>query len=215
VLLALAWSDRQRRGWAVLTIAGAVLCFALREVPPLFLANEPGAYNWNWSGHLLALAGMLILAQRLRPLGLTAGDIGFVWPRHSALASAVAAAVLVAGFAVNRLIAARYIPVPDSAWVFVAVVPGLVEETAFRGVLLAAAERAAPGSRRVAGVYVSAGALLLTVAFILLHGPSLSMVVSVLPGALLYLWLRLKTGSVLPSIVAHNLWNLLVLLAYR
>jgi len=39
--------------------------------------------------------------------------------------------------------------------------------------------------------------------------------VSVLPGALLYLWLRLATGSVLVPLVAHNLWNLIVLVAHR
>jgi len=215
VLLALAWADRRRRGWALLTIAGAVLYFALREFPRFFLPVEHGVVDWNWSGHLLALTGMLLLARRMRPLGLTARDFGFVRPRHLALAGAVAAAALAASFAVNEFFGGRFVPIPASAWLFVAVVPGLVEETAFRGVLLAAAERAAPATRRFAGVWASTGAVLLTVAFILLHGPSLGMIVSVLPGALLYLWLRLKTGSLLPSIVAHNLWNLLVLLAHR
>jgi len=215
VLLALAWADRQRRGWAILTIAGAALYFGLREVPRFLLPAAPGPIDWNWTGHLLALAGMLLLALRLRPLGLAAHDFGFARPRNLALASAVAVVVLAASFAVNELFGGRFVPIPASAWLFVAVVPGLVEEAAFRGVLLAAAERAAPAARNFAGVRVSAGTALLTAAFILLHGPSLGMVVSVLPGALLYLWLRLKTGSLLPSIVAHNLWNLLVLLAHR
>lgn len=215
MLLALAWADRQRRGWAVLTIAGAVLYFALRETPRLFLPAEPGTIDWNWSGHLLALAGMLLLAQRLRPLGLAAADFGFARPKHLALAGAVAVAALAASFAVNRFFGGRIVPIPASAWMFVAIVPGLVEETSFRGVLLAAAERAAPAARVLAGVPVSAGAVLLTAAFVVLHGPSLGMMVSVLPGALLYLWLRLRTGSLLPPIVAHNLWNLLVLLAHR
>jgi membrane protease YdiL (CAAX protease family) len=90
-----------------------------------------------------------------------------------------------------------------------------VEETVFRGVLLVAAGRATPSARIVAGVPVSAGAALLTAAFVVLHGFSIGTVLSVLPGALLYLWLRLKTGSVLPPIVAHNLWNLVVLLVHR
>jgi len=61
---------------------------------------------------------------------------------------------------------------------------------------------------------VSLGAALLTAAFVGLHGFGVGMLVSVLPGALLYLWLRLRTGSLLVPIVAHNLWNLTVLAAH-
>jgi hypothetical protein len=93
--------------------------------------------------------------------------------------------------------------------------PGLAEELAFRGVLLAAADRAAPAARVVAGVPVTLGAAILTMAFVGLHGFGVGMLVSVLPGALLYLWLRLKTGSIIVPIVAHNLWNLTVLAAHR
>jgi membrane protease YdiL (CAAX protease family) len=92
--------------------------------------------------------------------------------------------------------------------------PGLAEEVAFRGVLLAAAERAAPAARRVAGVPVSIGAALLTATFVGLHGFGPGTLVSVLPGALLYLWLRLRTGSLIAPVIAHNLWNLTVLAAH-
>ncbi len=215
ILLAAAWRDRQRRGWAVLAIAGAVLYFLLRELPRSFLAAAAGV-DWNWSGHLAALAGMLLLAWMLvHRVGLTARDLGFAWPRKSGPVTAVVAVALLASYAVHRIAGGRIEPIPASAWVFVAVMPGLVEEIAFRGVLLAAAERALPSARRFADVAVSAGAVLLTAAFVVLHGFTLGMVVSVLPGALLYLWLRLATGSVVMPIVAHNLWNLTVLLAHR
>jgi membrane protease YdiL (CAAX protease family) len=216
VLLAVAWRDRQRRGWAMLAVAGAVLYFLLRELPRYFLAGAAAGIDWNWSGHLLALIGMVLLARMLvRRAGLSARDLGFAWPKRPGPAIAVAAAALVASFAVHRIAGGRIEPSPASAWVFVAIMPGLVEEVAFRGVLLAAAERAAPSARVIAGVTVSAGAALSTLAFVLLHGFTLGMVVSVLPGALLYLWLRLSTGSIVAPIVAHNLWNLTVLLAHR
>jgi len=215
-LLALAWPDPHRRGWALLAISGAVLYFLLRELPGLFVAGTQTGVDWNWSGHLLALAGMLALGSLMvRRAGLRPGDLGFALPSNLAPAAGVGAAALAASYFAHKLAGGRSVPIPASAWLFIAIVPGLVEEVAFRGVLLAAAERAAPAARRVAGVPVSAGAALLTAAFVVLHGFTLGMVVSVLPGALLYLWLRLATGSVLVPLVAHNLWNLIVLVAHR
>ncbi len=215
VLLAAAWGSPQRRAWAVVAIAGVVLFFALRELP-LLLANVPLArHRWNWSGHLLALAGMLGLAALLRQrASLTARDLGFARPAQLGSATAVMAAVLLASGLLHAATGGRLEKIPASTWMFVAVMPGLVEETAFRGVLLAAAERAAPQARPVAGVGVSVGAAWLTAVFVALHGFGLGALVSVVPGALLYLWLRLKTGSVLMPIVAHNLWNLVVLAAH-
>jgi membrane protease YdiL (CAAX protease family) len=127
----------------------------------------------------------------------------------------VAAAALLVSYPLQVITAGRVESVPAAAWLFVATMPGLAEEIAFRGVLLAAAERAAPMARTIAGVRLSLGAALLTAAFVFLHGFGVGTIVSVLPGALLYLWLRLRTGSVLVPIVAHNLWNLTVLAAHR
>jgi membrane protease YdiL (CAAX protease family) len=214
-LIAAAWADRARRGWAVLTVAGAALYFLLRLLPRLLLPDESEAVDWNWTGHLLALAGMLALAQMLRRAGATGGDLGFRWPAHAATACVVGAAALLASYAAQTIVGGRSETIPETAWLFVATMPGLAEETAFRGVLLAAADRAAPAARVVLGVPVSAGAALLTAAFVVLHGFSVGMILSVLPGALLYLWLRLKTGSLVLPIVAHNLWNLIVLATHR
>jgi hypothetical protein len=61
--------------------------------------------------------------------------------------------------------------------------PGLVEGALFRGVLLALLDRAIAARRVVLGV---------------------------LPAALAYLWLRLRTGSLVLPLVVHNLWNLSV-----
>jgi membrane protease YdiL (CAAX protease family) len=36
----------------------------------------------------------------------------------------------------------------------------------------------------------------------------------VLPAALLYLWLRLHTGSLVAPVLVHNLWNLSVYVAH-
>jgi hypothetical protein len=211
-LLLLAWRDPQRRAWALLTVASAVGYFALRELPPLARIGAVGRPDWNWSGHLLALAGTLLLAAMLvRRAGLQPRDFGFARPTNLGLGVAVCASVLLLSGMMQVVTGGRREPMPAGTWLFIAVAPGLVEETAFRGVLLATAERAAPAARRVAGVSISIGATLLTMVFVVLHGFGIGLLVSVLPGALLYLWLRLKTGSVLLPVIAHNLWNLTVL----
>lgn len=214
-LLLLAWRDAQRRAWALVAIAGGVLYLALRGLPPLVTGERVPVEGWNWGGHLVALAGMLALAALLvRRTGMAPRELGFAWPANVGEAVRVGAAALLVSYPLHVITAGRIEPIPAATWLFVATMPGLAEEVAFRGVLLAAAERAVPAARRVAGVPVSLGAVLLTGAFIGLHGFGVGMLVSVLPGALLYLWLRLRTGSLLLPIVAHNLWNLVVLAAH-
>ena len=214
-LLLAAWRDPQRRAWALVAIAGGVLYLALRGLPPLATAGNVAGEDWNWGGHLLALAGMLALAALLvRRAGLAPRELGLAGPANLGVAVRVCAAALLVSYPLHVITAGRIEPIPARTWLFLATMPGLAEEVAFRGVLLAAAERAAPAARLVAGVPVSLGAALLTAAFVGLHGFGVGMLVSVLPGALLYLWLRLRTGSLLVPIVAHNLWNLTVLAAH-
>ena len=215
-LLLAAWRDPQRRAWALVAIAGAVLYFALRGLPQFASVQRVPGEDWNWSGHLLAVAGMLVLATVLvRRAGLPLHELGLARPRNLGPAMRIGAAGLLVSYPIHVITSGRIQEIPAATWLFVATMPGLAEELAFRGVLLAAAERAAPAARVVAGVPVTLGAAILTLAFVGLHGFGVGMLVSVLPGALLYLWLRLKTGSIIVPIVAHNLWNLTVLAAHR
>jgi membrane protease YdiL (CAAX protease family) len=175
---------------------------------------RPPGVHWDWSGHLLALGGMLALAVSfVKRAGLSLSALGLARPVALGAAATVTAAALLVNFTLNAGSAGPR-EVPAETWLFLATMPGLAEELAFRGVLLAAAGRAAPAARGIAGVEVNRGAALLTLAFVALHGISLGTLFSVLPGSLLYLWLRLKTGSVIVAIVAHNLWNLTVLAAH-
>jgi len=214
-LLHAAWRIPQRRAWAMVAIAGTILYFALRSLPQAAVFDPVPSQQWNWSGHLLALGGMLALAGMLwRRLGVPPREIGFTRPSGVGVAIRVGAAALLLSYPVHVITRGEAEEISAATWLFIATMPGLAEEVAFRGVLLAAAERAAPATRRVAGVPVSVGAALLTAAFIALHGFGPGTLVSVLPGALLYLWLRLRTGSLVAPIIAHNLWNLTVLAAH-
>ena len=55
---------------------------------------------------------------------------------------------------------------------------------------------------------------MVTAAFVLLHGVRPGLLFGVAPAALLYLWLRARSGSLAPPIIAHSLWNLSVVLLH-
>jgi membrane protease YdiL (CAAX protease family) len=216
--LGACWRDPLRRGFALLLLAGVVLFLALRELPPALPGERWLGDAWNWAGHLLAGAGMLLLAALLvRPGLLTWRACGLTWQQQPGSwwpALAVAAAVLAVNAALMSQSSFRLQSVSTETWLFQATVPGLVEEVAFRGVLLALADRALPATRRVGGAPITLGGLLVTLVFVLLHGLSWHAWLGVLPAALLYLWLRGRTGSLVAPVVAHNLWNLSVYWAH-
>lgn len=215
LLLMATGRDPQRRAWALIAIAGAALYFVLNTLPRVLPGARELGTEWNWSGNLLAVTAMAALALALnRRLGLPARAFGLVRPSALPSAVGVTVAALLVTFALNAFTGDHLTAVSLETWLFLATIPGPVEEFAFRGVLLAAAERAAPACRTVAGAPISLGAVALTLAFVALHGATLGTLVSVLPAALLYLWLRARTGSVLVPAVAHNLWNLTVLIAH-
>jgi membrane protease YdiL (CAAX protease family) len=170
---------------------------------------------------LLGLAGVLLLAALLvrrglldwHDAGITIAQARGVLP----VALTVSAATLGINYAAMSLSTFRLPGVPLETWLYQGTLPGLVEETVFRGVLLVLADRAvAPRHARwdVVGARIGWGGVLVTLAFLALHGISLGTLLGVLPAALLYLWLRVRTGSLLLPIAVHNLWNLSVYAAH-
>ena len=67
-------------------------------------------------------------------------------------------------------------------------------------------KRSRRAGRWRAAASVPAG-LIVTFAFVALHGARPGVLLGVAPAALLYLWLRARTGSLVAPIVAHVLWN--------
>jgi membrane protease YdiL (CAAX protease family) len=213
--------DPTRRAWAVAAVTTLALFLALRALPQ----SVPGARwigdLWDWSGPLLGLAGVLGIAALLVRKGmLDWADAGLTLAQARGslpIAIGLTFATLGINYAAMSLSSFRLPGVPLETWLYQATLPGLVEETVFRGVLLAMADRAiGPRHARwdVMGARIGWGGLLVTLAFLALHGISLGTVLGILPAALLYLWLRARTGSLLLPIVAHNLWNLSVYAAH-
>lgn len=215
LLLPLAGRDPLRRAWALAALATLGLFLALAGLPALAPGPRWLGTEHDWSGPLLGLAGACAVTVVLVRKGLLAWrDIGMTWaqaPGSLPVAITVSALALAANQAVMSLSSWRLDGVSPETWLYQATWPGLVEETVFRGMLLAMAERAVgrpPSGRAPVKACFGWAGLLVTLAFVALHGIGAGTLTGVLPLALLCLWLRQRTGSLLLPIVAHNLWNL-------
>ncbi|WP_443098154.1 lysostaphin resistance A-like protein [Actinoalloteichus sp. AHMU CJ021] len=103
-----------------------------------------------------------------------------------------------------------------------AVMPGLWEEFLFRGILFCLVLQALPARRRIAGISATWAMLITSLLFALGHGlvvdpvdgltVQLGYVLSTLVAGIFFVWVRERTGSLLPAIVLHNLINLAGLL---
>jgi len=202
------------RPWVLAFLGALALGLALPSWPLLWSGERRIGTQWNWSGQLLALAGSGGVAALLVRRGLLSWPaMGFTL-KQNADSLPPALAVMAVALALNHLAMSfssfRLPAVSLETWAYQATLPGLVEETLFRGVLLALADRAFSARKRLFGTPLGWGAVVVTLVFLALHGVRVGTLFGVLPAALLFLWLRARTGSLLLPIAAHNLWNLSV-----
>jgi membrane protease YdiL (CAAX protease family) len=217
-LAAPAFADARGRAYAVAFVAAFALYFGLTALPEAWPGDRWLGDRWNWAGGLLAAAGMLALAAALvRRAGFAWREFGFIWsqrPGSFRAAVLVALPVLALNYAAMTLSHFRLPGVPLETWLYQATVPGLAEEIAFRGVLLALADRAFAARRTIGGAQLGWGGVVVTAGFVAAHGVSFGVAFGVAPAALLYLWLRARTGSLVLPVVVHNVWNLSVYAAH-
>lgn len=222
-------------GWVGGTAAAGLLCAAMARgrVRWLWLATalllmvaydvlltrgygsiplDFGASEWNWEGKALAAALSLGVAALLgfRRSGVTLRQYRSGW--RGAL---ILSAVLVALF----LGLALYFPgqpADADTLAFQMTMPGLDEELFYRGVLLMMLNEAFGRPLSVLGAPMGWGALVSSTAFGLTHalgyadgGFSFDAMAMALTGgpALLLVWIREKTGSVVLPILLHNFGN--------
>ena len=211
-------AQRSTRPWLLAFIATLAMCLGLQALPGLWPGERVIGERWNWTGQGLVLAGALWIAAMLsRRAGLAWRTMGFTWhqqPGSMRAALAVAAAALSLHLLAMSDSRFRLEGVSLETWIYQATLPGLVEEVLFRGVLLALLDRAFAVRRVVLGASIGWGGVVVTVVFVALHGLDVAALFGVLPAALLYLWLRARTGSLVLPVIVHNLWNLSVYAAH-
>jgi len=210
---------RVRWGW----LAAALLLMAVYDVAltrgygtiPLSF----GSSTWNWEGKVLAVLLSLAVAS-LPIIGWKRAGLTLEQDRRGLAGALVLSGLLVALF----LGLALYFPGQGfdlDSLAFQLTMPGLDEELFYRGVLLLMLNEAFGKPVRILGAWMGWGAVLSSLAFGLTHAlgyadggftfePLLMATTGV--SALLLVWLREKTGSVLLPILLHNYGNAIFML---
>lgn len=173
----------------------------------------------NWEGKLLALAATLAIASLprfgWRRVGLT------LTQAPGSLKPALLALALYCAFFLALAVLFPDGPASGEEIAFQLTMPGLEEETFYRGILLFALYQAFGGRLHLLGVEWSWGALLSCLLFGMAHAfgysegqfsfDPLILALTALP-SLLGVWLVLRTQSLLLPIVLHNFGNAISML---
>jgi len=190
----------------------ALLTRGYGQIPIQFWPSD-----WNWEGKTLAIALSLTVALVLgaRRTGLTLKQDRKGLPGALVLCGAVIAVFLALAFWSPNA------PINADELAFQLTMPGLDEELFYRGVLLLMFNEAFARSWRILGAPMGWGALITSVAFGLAHalgysdgGFTFDALTMALTGgpALLLVWLRERTGSLLLPVLMHNFANSISLL---
>jgi len=215
---------RARPGWIAAALVVLLLRRALTRLGHHFL--DPGhllpALTWDWGARLLSLGGtlgvlLLVRGVRLSDAGLTARQSPGSWR----VALPVAVGLVIAQVAMQAVLWPGQSPTLEEV-AYQATLPGLEEDPFYWGLLLLLLDRGFGTPWRFGAVTFGWGAVLAILLFGLVHGFgwrssglrvdfwSIARAAAFGAG---YCWLRLRTGSVVLSIAAHNLGNTLRLLA--
>lgn len=223
LLLRVAGKAALHPGWLVIAVVIHAIyvaaVFSGISLPGLaaFFADS----RFNWEGKLFAIAVSLVLL----------GAVSAMSPRASFAKAGVtlrqapgslAPALLMTAAMVFLMIGLQLLANDGTAadadtLLYQATIPGLDEELLFRGLLLMVLSLAVTGGVwRLAGAPVGWSAVFATLVFALGHSVFVEAgTVQIIWAALVYsfvlggmlMWIRLRTGSILLPIVAHNLTN--------
>ena len=214
--IALAARLRLRSGWLLAALALMLLRDALVLRGYGLLPNLFPDSDWAWTGKLLATAGLLVVAA-LPWFGFRRSGVTLRQAPGARAAWIVFALLAVAIFALAFVY--RDGPADHDTILFQWTMPGLEEELFYRGVLLLAlneAFSARTGTRPAPGMGIGWGGVLSSVAFGLGHalfwrvdGLSFDAMAFAMTGvpALLLVWFRARSGSLVLPVVAHNVVN--------
>jgi membrane protease YdiL (CAAX protease family) len=192
----------------VLGFCGSLIALYLPRLPVL----ETLTFNWQGKALAVAVAVATVALSRLtwREVGAYGPRPGWRRPFAITLTVLVVAAVLL-----NVAWPSEHAGL--EAALFQATMPGLQEELMFRGVLFASLDRVLQGRRRLWGADVGWSLPTTTALFALIHGVAVvdgqvvldagSFAFTTVLGFVLG-WVRARGGSVWPSVVLHNTWNL-------
>lgn len=200
-------------GWLV--AAAALVIFNDAALTRLY-GHLPDVFGgeWNWTGKALALLVTLAVAS-LPAFGWKRSGLTLKQDRKG-FASALTVAIVVAGIFLYFALTSGNDPASAETIAFQLTMPGAEEEAFYRGILLLALNEAFRGRFRALGVDWGWGAFLSSALFGLAHAFSygngavgFETTIFLLTGvpALVAVWLRERTGSLLLPLLLHNFGN--------
>lgn len=209
-------------GWLVAAIAAyAIYTLVVMKAPtlgPIAALNDGRAFNWGGkAAGILASLAMLLVA--LRAKGASFADAGLTLRQRegSLLPAMIATAAMVALMVLLQLLANDGPKNSAEALAFQSTMPGLDEELFFRSLLLfLLAAAIVPLTRKPDPARFGWPAILVTLLFTVGHSFFVSqgaisfaldafVYVALLGGLLMYI--RVRTGSIVIPVIAHNLTN--------
>jgi membrane protease YdiL (CAAX protease family) len=193
---------------ALVMLNDAALTRAYGHLPDVF------GGDWNWTGKVLALLITLAVASLpwfgWRSCGLT------LHQKREGLRSALIVTAAVAAIFLYFALTSSDEPANLETIAFQLTMPGAEEEPFYRGILLFALNEAFRGRVRLLGIAWGWGAILSSALFGLAHAfgyangavsfDLLTFLLTAVP-ALVAVWLRERTGSLLLPVLLHNFGN--------
>lgn len=212
---------RGRIGWGwfvaalvLMAVYDALLTRGYGHIPIRFWPSD-----WNWEGKTMAF-GLSLAVASLPMMGWKRVGLTLAQDRNGLLGALILCGLLFALF----LGLALYFPgegFDADSLAFQLTMPGLDEELFYRGVLLLMLNEAFGKPIRVLGARMGWGAIVSSLAFGLAHALGFDdgaftfdavLMATTGVSALLLVWLKEKTGSLLLPVVMHNFGNVVFML---
>lgn len=212
IFLCFKWLDKRLLlGFGLLFAAYIGLDDVVTGLPSLVRATDFIHGNWNWSGKIYSLAFSLLIIIALR---IDKSSVGLTLKQHNLKSSLLGLFLLtLLSFSIGFIFKPELPNVETVA--FQALMPGLAEEIAYRGIapaLLLGLIKSRPASNDMPW-----GTILITgIAFGVWHGIgyshshlSFDVMSAIFPliGGIAYGWLRFNSRSLLLPVIAHGLGN--------
>lgn len=179
--------------------------------------------DWNWNGKLLELAVLVAFAGVLLGRKLfTREELGLTFRQRPGTGRAVLFGIIPFFILLDATVlyfAQHDVPSAETI-AFQLTLPGITEELAYRGLLLALFDRMFPPTRTILGAKIGYGAVVTSLLFFAVHAISIDRSLhlafnplngaSALIGSFVGVWIRARSGSLIIPILAHNLSNTVV-----
>lgn len=176
--------------------------------------------NWNWNGKLLELVVLVAFTVALLVSGIfTRQELGLTFRQRPGTWRAVIFGILPFLVLLDAMVlffAQHEVPSGETI-AFQLTLPGLTEELAYRGLLLALFDRMFPPTRTILGAKMGYGAIATSLMFFAVHAVSVDKSLhvgfdplngtSALIGSFVGVWIRARSGSLVIPVLAHNLSN--------